>query len=182
VCGKGAEAAAITALARYTIRTAAVRRRSPAAILRWLNDAMLRESLEGRFCTIACVHLDMARPQIRATVACGGHPPALLRRADGTVEEAGPAGTLLGLVPDPRLEDERVELAAGDALVLYTDGITEARAPERTVERDDLHAALRGTQPVTAQRLVEHLAALAVGKEGTPPRDDIAVLALRARG
>ena len=59
VCGKGAEAAAVTALARYTIRTAAVRRRSPAAILRWLNDAMMRQDLEGRFCTIACVHLDM---------------------------------------------------------------------------------------------------------------------------
>ena len=61
VCGKGAEAAAVTALARYTIRAAAVRRRSPAAILRWLNDAMLRQDRDGRFCTIACVHLDTSR-------------------------------------------------------------------------------------------------------------------------
>jgi serine phosphatase RsbU (regulator of sigma subunit)/PAS domain-containing protein len=180
VCGKGAEAAAVTALARYTIRTAAVRRRSPAAILRWLNDAMLRHSLEGRFCTIACVHLDTSRPRIRATVACGGHPPALLRRAGGDVEEVGPSGTLLGLVADPQLVDERRELEPGDALVLYTDGITEARAPERVLEADALHGALRGIQPATAQRIVEQLAALAVGKEGTPPRDDIAVLALRA--
>lgn len=182
VCGKGAEAAAITALARYTIRTAAVRRRSPTAILRWLNDAMLRQDLEGRFCTIACVHLDLARPQIRATVACGGHPPVLLRHADGGVEEVGPSGTLLGLVRDPRLEDERRDLAPGDTLVLYTDGITEARAPERVLESEELQAALRSVHPPTAQRIVEHLAALAVGKEGTPPRDDIAVLALRARG
>jgi serine phosphatase RsbU (regulator of sigma subunit) len=182
VCGKGAEAAAVTALARYTIRTAAVRRRSPAAILRWLNDAMLRQQLDGRFCTIACVHLDMARPEIRATVACGGHPPALLRRADGTIEEIGPAGTLLGLVADPQLQDERIGLAAGDVLVLYTDGITEARAPDRVLEQAALHGALCGVQPPTAQRIVEQLAALAVGKEGTPPRDDIAVLALRAVG
>jgi serine phosphatase RsbU (regulator of sigma subunit) len=182
VCGKGAEAAAVTALARYTIRTAAVRRRSPSAILRWLNDAMVRQDLEGRFCTIACVHLDTSRPEIRVTVACGGHPPALLRREAGEVEEIGPPGTLLGLVPDPQLADERGVLGPGDALVLFTDGITEARAPERVIEPQALHDALRAIPAGSAQRIVEQLAALAMGKEGTPPRDDIAVLALRARG
>ena len=59
VCGKGAEAAAVTALARYTLRTAAARRRSPAAILRWVGEAMLdQDAAGGRFCTIACAHLD----------------------------------------------------------------------------------------------------------------------------
>ncbi len=182
VCGKGAEAATLTALARYTIRTAAVRRRSPAAILAWLNDAMCRQDLGGRFCTIACVHLDTSRQVIRATVACGGHPPALLRRADGAVEDVGPPGTLLGLVADPKLADERTELRVGDTLVLYTDGITEARAPQRVLSPEDLHKALRNVPAGSAQRIVTQLAALAMGKEGTPPRDDIAVLALRARG
>jgi serine phosphatase RsbU (regulator of sigma subunit)/PAS domain-containing protein len=182
VCGKGAEAAAVTALARYTIRTAAVRRRSPAAILRWLNDAMLRQDVEGRFCTIACVHLDTSRPEIRVTVACGGHPPALLRREDGDVRDVGAPGTLLGLLPDPQLEDERAVLGVGDALVLFTDGITDARAPERMLEPQQLHDALRAIPAGSAQRIVEQLAALAVGKEGTPPRDDIALLALRAQG
>jgi serine phosphatase RsbU (regulator of sigma subunit)/PAS domain-containing protein len=182
VCGKGAEAAAVTALARYTIRTAAVRRRSPAAILRWLNDAMVRQELDGRFCTITCVHLNTSRLEIGVTVACGGHPPALLRRQAGAVEEVGTPGTLLGLVPDPQLEDRRAVLAPGDALVLFTDGITEARAPERVIEPEVLHDALAAIPPGSAQRIVEQLAALAVGKEGTPPRDDIAVLALRARG
>ena len=182
VCGKGAEAAAVTALARYTIRTAAVRRRSPAAILRWLNDAMLRHDLAGRFCTITCVHLDTARPAIRVAVACGGHPPALVRRADGRVVSLGKAGTLLGLVPDPVLEDVRSELNSGDAIVLYTDGITEARAPQRVLEEQDLRASLASAPAGAAQGLVEQLATLARGKEGTPPRDDIALLALRARG
>jgi serine phosphatase RsbU (regulator of sigma subunit)/PAS domain-containing protein len=181
VCGKGAEAAAVTALARYTIRTAAVRRRSPAAILRWLNDAMLRQEVDGRFCTIACVHLDTSRPELAITVSCGGHPPALLRRADGEVRDVGATGTLLGLLPDPELEDERSVLAPGDALVLYTDGITDARAPERVIEPQQLHDALHAIPAGSAQRIVEQLAALAVGKEGTPPRDDIALLALRAR-
>jgi serine phosphatase RsbU (regulator of sigma subunit)/PAS domain-containing protein len=182
VCGKGAEAAAVTALARYTIRTAAVRRRSPAAILHWLNDAMVRQDLEGRFCTIACVHLDTSRPEVRITVACGGHPPAMLRRRSGEVLDVGGPGTLLGLVPDPQITDERAELAPGDTLVLFTDGITDARAPERVLEPEQLHDALRTIPAGSAQRVVEQLAAFAVGKEGTPPRDDIAVLALRARG
>jgi serine phosphatase RsbU (regulator of sigma subunit)/PAS domain-containing protein len=182
VCGKGAEAAAVTALARYTIRTAAVRRRSPAAILAWLNDAMCRQDLHGRFCTIACMHLDTARTAITATVACGGHPPALVRRSDGTVVAVGEPGTLLGLVRDPRLQDSRIELRPDDAIVLYTDGITEARAPERVLETSDLIAALAAIRPPSAQRIVEQLAALAMGKQGTPPRDDIAMLVLRARG
>ena len=67
VCGKGAEAAAVTALARYTLRTAAARRRSPAAILRWVGDAMLhQDAAGGRFCTIACAHLDFSRARRRA--------------------------------------------------------------------------------------------------------------------
>jgi serine phosphatase RsbU (regulator of sigma subunit) len=126
--------------------------------------------------------MDTARPAIRLVAACGGHPPALVRRADGSVETFGTSGTLLGLVPDPELTDVRSELGLGDAIVLYTDGITEARAPARVLEEEDLRAALAAAPGGSAQRLVEQLGALAVGKEGTPPRDDIAILALRARG
>ena len=182
VCGKGAEAAAVTALARYTIRTAAVRRRSPAAILRWLNDAMLRQDREGRFCTITCLHIDTSRPRIRVAAACGGHPPALLRRADGTIAELGGPGTLLGLVPDLELADAHTEIGGGDSVVLYTDGITEARAPERMLAPDDLHALLGAIPAGSAQELADELVAGALGPETRPPRDDIAVLALRARG
>jgi serine phosphatase RsbU (regulator of sigma subunit) len=182
VCGKGAEAAAVTALARYTIRTAAVRRRSPAKILTWLNDAMRRQDLAGRFCTITCVHLDTGRERIRVTAACGGHPAALLRRADGTVEEVGGMGTLLGLLPDPALVDDRADLGPGDTLLLYTDGITEARAPARVLTEEELRRAVARGPGGSAQALIEHVAAIAVGKEGTPPRDDMALLALRARG
>src|SRR5918997_92131 len=129
VCGKGAEAAAVTALARYTIRATAVRRRSPSAILRLLSEAMLRQEsadTAGRFCTIACLHLDVSSQPARATVACGGHPLPVILRAGGEVQELGAAGTLLGLVQRPELEDRTGELHPGDTLVLYTDGLTEA--------------------------------------------------------
>ena len=120
--------AAVTALARYTLRTAAVRRRSPAAILRWVGEAMLhQEAAGGRFCTIACAHLDLTRTPARITVACGGHPLPLVVHPDGRVTPVGRLGTLLGSDIEPLLTDVAVTLGRGEVLVLYTDGVTERR-------------------------------------------------------
>jgi PAS domain S-box-containing protein len=176
VCGKGAEAAAVTALARYTIRAAAVRRRSPSAILRWLSDAMLQQAAEedGRFCTIACAHVDVSRSPARVTIACGGHPLPMVVRSDGTTEQLGVPGTLLGLVASPDLQDRTAELHGGDTLVLYTDGLTEAGAPARVWAPEELEAT-GGSAAAT----VDHLLAAAVDPVAHA-RDDVAVLALRA--
>ncbi len=183
VCGKGAAAAAVTAMARYTIRAAAVRRRSPAAILRLLGEAMLREEspdLAGRFCTIACLHLDLSRSPARATIACGGHPLPAVLRADGTVEEFGTPGTLLGLVERPELHDRAGDLHPGDTVVLYTDGLTEAGAPERVWDPADLAEVLRGAAGGSPQQVVDHAVREALGVQPAA-RDDIAVVALQAR-
>lgn len=183
VCGKGTEAAAVTALARYTIRAAAVRRRSPAAILRWLNDAMLAQQVEEsrRFCTIACLHVDLSRPAPRVTVACGGHPLPIVVRADGGTEEIGTPGTLIGLVEEPDLQDRSTTLGAGDVVVLYTDGLTEAGAPEHVWAPDDLAAVADQGRGDIAAALVQRLVDAAVGSVETV-RDDVAVLALRSTG
>jgi hypothetical protein len=182
VCGKGAEAAAVTALARYTLRTAAARRRSPAAILRWVGDAMLdQEAAHRRFCTIACAHVDLSRTPARVTVACGGHPLPVLRRADGSVEAIGAPGTLLGLVPHPEIQERATDLRAGDTLVLYTDGLTEARAPHAMWGPEELAAAVRAAPRDGPAALVESLVAAALG-DRTSPRDDLAVLALTLTG
>ena len=178
VCGKGAEAAAVTALARYTIRAAAAQRRSPAAILRWVNEAMLRDG-SSRFCTIALAHLDRSSAATRLTVAVGGHPAPLVLRADGSVEEAGAGGTLIGLVEDPNLREATTVLASGDALLLYTDGVTEAEAPHRVWEADELAAVVAGAAGAAAQELVDHVANAALAGLQAPPRDDVAMLALR---
>jgi PAS domain S-box-containing protein len=178
VCGKGAEAAAVTALARYTLRSAAARRRSPAAILRWVGEAMLdQDAARGRFCTIACAHIDLLRTPARVTVACGGHPLPVLRQAGGTVAELGTPGTLLGLAPDPALQDRAAELHPGDTLVLYTDGLTEARAPLALWGPEELAGAVAAAPPEPAA-LVDALVAAAVPPDVTP-RDDLAILALR---
>jgi PAS domain S-box-containing protein len=179
VCGKGAEAAAITALVRYTLRSAAVRLRSPAAILRQVSEVMLRnESTDGRFCTVACARADLAGDAARLTIACGGHPPPAVLRADGGVEAVGAHGTLLGLVPDPVVEDTATELGRGDALVLYTDGLTEARAPAEVWGPNDLAAVLAEAAGTRPGEIVDHLVRAALGESGTP-RDDLAILALR---
>jgi serine phosphatase RsbU (regulator of sigma subunit) len=178
VCGKGAEAAAVTALARYTIRAAAAQRSSPAAILRWVNEAMLRDGT-SRFCTIAVAHLDRSGPITRLTVAVGGHPAPLVLRADGRVEATGAGGTLIGLVDDPNLSDARTELGPGDAVLLYTDGVTEADAPRRVWTQEELGAVVAEAAGATAQELVDHVANAALSGLTAPPRDDVAILALR---
>jgi serine phosphatase RsbU (regulator of sigma subunit) len=178
VCGKGADAAAVTALARYTIRAAAAQHGSPAAILGWVNEAMLREGT-SRFCTIAVAHLDRSAPTTRLTVAVGGHPPPLILRADGSVETAGAGGTLIGLVGDPTLLDATTDLAPGDAVLLYTDGVTEADAPRHVWSPEELSSMVAGAAGASAQALVDHVATAALAGLEAPPRDDVAILALR---
>ena len=178
VCGKGAEAAAVTALVRYTIRAAAARRRSPAAILRWVNEVMLSEG-SSRFCTVAIAHLDRSQGGATLTMAVGGHPAPIVARADGSVEEIAVEGTLLGLVDDPALTDVRTELAPGDALLLYTDGVTEAAAPQRVWSPEDLLEVVAELSGGSAQSLIDHVADAALSGLAGPPRDDVAMLALR---
>ena len=168
----------MTALVRYTIRAAAARRRSPAAILRWANEVMLAES-STRFCTVAIAHLDRSGGAARLTTAVGGHPAPLLTRVDGGVEEIPVEGTLLGLVDDPRLTDVTIDLQPGETILLYTDGVTEAAAPHRVWAPEDLIAVAARGPGGSAQDLVDHIAAAARSGLTAPPRDDIAMLALR---
>jgi sigma-B regulation protein RsbU (phosphoserine phosphatase) len=112
VCGKGAEAAGVTALARYTIRAVAMRTRRPREVLSDLNQALLDHSVE-RFCTV--VYLRVRRDTVdgvQVTVASGGHPLPLLLAADG-VREVGTAGSLLGVVDAPDLHDTTLVLHPG---------------------------------------------------------------------
>lgn len=180
VCGKGADAAALTALVRHTIRAVAPYERGPASILRAVNRAICREDSDGRFCTVALAELDLAQDPARVTVALGGHMPPLVRRLDGRCDAVGEPGTLLGVFPDPHLHERATTLAPGDLLLLYTDGLTEARAP-RLLSPEQLAHALCATGSAAPGPTVDTLVhTLAAGPGGF--RDDLALVAFRLTG
>jgi PAS domain S-box-containing protein len=181
VCGKGAEAAAVTALARYTIRASVLHDRRPAAVLRELNDAILSQHDDFRFCTAVQIAL---RPTgdggAEACIAVGGHPLPLLVRADGRVAPVGRPGTLLGVLADPELYEERVRLDPGDALVLYTDGVIEASPLDDALGPDRLTAVLRGCVGRDAAAIATCIEERTLEVQHGRLRDDVAVVVLRA--
>ena len=150
VCGTGTEAAKVTALARYSLRAEATQHLSPAAVLTRLNRALLDQRGGERFLTAVYATFRATPGGLAGRLCTAGHPPALIRRADGRVREAGRPGILLGLFPDVELADVRFRLGGGDVLLLYTDGATDARprcAPGGTsvlFGPDALAAALAG--------------------------------------
>ena len=118
---------------------------------------------------------------VNVIVASGGHPCPRVLRATGLVETLGCPGTALGIVDKVRLEDRATRFTAGDALILYTDGLTEAGAPAHVWTPTQLDAAVGAARHRPARAIVEQLAQAALGDPPAPLRDDIALLALRVR-
>jgi serine phosphatase RsbU (regulator of sigma subunit)/PAS domain-containing protein len=179
VCGKGPDAAAVTALARYTLRTAALRHRLPSRSLSILNEALLRQRSDRRFCTAAYAYLEKLDGGARLGFASGGHPLPLLLHSDGTVEPVGTPGTLLGVVPDPDLEDHSLTLSRGDSLVFFTDGVIEPRGAGERLDEARLAELVAGCAGREADAIAAEIEHAAVRSHQGSPRDDIAVLVLR---
>ncbi|MCP3822228.1 serine/threonine-protein phosphatase [Streptomyces sp. A3M-1-3] len=187
MCGKGAAAAAVTSLTRYTLRAAAQHDGDPVAVLAALNSALLLDPSSGsRFCTCVFGTLDPdPRGGFTVTVATGGHPPVLHLHPGDASDEAGveavrPAGGMLvGAFPEAHFASRTLHLAPGHSLLLYTDGLTEARLADGSMLGETgLAGFLAGrTGPATATALVADTVALITDlPEGAG--DDIALLAL----
>lgn len=179
VCGKGAEAASMTALARYTIRAAAMQARRPRRVLGLLNEAMLRQDDHGPFITVAYASVRATDDGVELVLSLGGHPQPLLVAPDGRVEAQGRPGSLLGVLDTPVVYDQVVRLRPGDALVLYTDGVIEARGEDGMLGEDGLAAALRGVAGRDATAIADAVLAAVEAFEGRAAQDDLAVLVLR---
>ncbi|MBP2363900.1 MULTISPECIES: PP2C family protein-serine/threonine phosphatase [Streptomyces] len=184
VRGKGAGAAVVTSLARYTLRAAAVSDPVPVTVLANLNSALNREFQEDepRFCTVifGLLTLDGEDMGFHVVLAGGGHPPAVLLRADGSADYLPtPGGQLVGVVPDAQFTTAAVELGPGDTLLLYTDGLTEARTPDPGGRYGDeaLLEFARGLAPTSAPGAVEALNEL-LDSFGEGLDDDTALLAM----
>ena len=185
VCGKGTEAAKVTALARYTLRADARDHLSPAQMLARLNTAMLAQRAP-LFLTAVEATFRLTPAGLTGRLSLAGHPPALIRRADGRVQQAGVTGPLLGYSQTVDLTDVRFRLAPGDLLLLYTDGATEARpapgSPEpRQPVFDDaaLARTLAGSHGLDAAATTEYIAAALAARHDGWASDDTALLALR---
>lgn len=184
VRGKGAGAAVVTSLARYTLRAAAVSDPVPATVLANLNTALTQqfEEDEPRFCTVI---FGLLTPEendagFRAVLAGGGHPPAVLLRADGSADHLPtPGGQLVGVVADAQFATVTLRLEPGDTLLLYTDGLTEARTQDAGGRYGDeaLLDFARGLAPTSAPGAVEALIAL-LDSFGEGLDDDTALLAM----
>ncbi|MEU9354242.1 SpoIIE family protein phosphatase [Streptomyces griseoloalbus] len=182
VCGKGPQAAALTSLTRYTLRAAALHDPDPVANLRSLNTALLDRYTgdDPRYCTAVVGVLEHAGDTLNVHLASGGHPPALLLRGDGGVEYLStPGGMLVGALPAAQFVPVRATLRPGDTLVLYTDGLTEARiGPHRELYGQEALASFAaGLAPSGPHGVIDALTKLLSGF-GDGLDDDTALLAI----
>jgi len=179
VQGKGPDAAAVTALARHTLRAGATYEASPSGVLALLHKALREQRSDGRFCTVAHAHLRLGEGRMLVDLACGGHPLPLVIHPDGLVEPVGRLGTLLGTDIEPQLYDVTVELASGDVLLLYTDGVTEVRRRRREVfGHAELTALLAGCGGLPPNAVADRVEAAVLAASEGRLRDDMAILAL----
>jgi serine phosphatase RsbU (regulator of sigma subunit)/PAS domain-containing protein len=181
VCGKGTEAAVLTGVVRSTIRALALTAREAGAVevLSGVNAALLREAAPNSLATAACGVLRREGDGCAVTLSTAGHPPPLVLRAAGEVEVVDAPGRMLGVAPAPDLASTTVRLAPGDLLLLYTDGVLDARTRRDTFGEERLRATLArcaGEPPASVVRDIDAaVRAFAPGRA----RDDKALMALR---
>jgi sigma-B regulation protein RsbU (phosphoserine phosphatase) len=176
VCGKGYDAAIVTALVRHTIRALSVGERSPARVLTAL-DEVLRNHSTDRFCTAVVLYLCRDDDGWELTAALGGHPPPLLLRADGRLDPIGGRGPLLGVLDDARFADQQLRLDPGDVVLLYTDGVLEGRRNSEMFGEERLRATIEGIGALPVELVAEVMSTVLDFQEGTL-RDDVALVAL----
>jgi anti-sigma regulatory factor (Ser/Thr protein kinase) len=183
VCGKGAGAASLTALTRYTLRAAAVHHALPSAVLDEVNAGLVADApveADDRFCTVVYARLELDVCGAWVTLACAGHPRPIVVRRAGWIDLRGQAGTPVGMFDTATATDDRVGLGPGDALLFCTDGITEARNAAGEEFGDEalpsvLLACAGEPAEVIAERVLDGANRFAAGRA----RDDVALLVVR---
>ncbi len=185
VSGKGARAAAVTALIMYTLRAVAFQGDKPSAMFAALNEAMVRHDPGPQFCTAVCARLEPEEAsggKVKLTLARAGHPPPLLLR-DGSIEEVGEPGRAIGVFHELDLQDHYTHLVPGDTLVLYTDGVTEARSPDGSFFGEErLRSLLDSCADLGASATAKRIREAVLEYKGESPSDDVAILVMHVTG
>jgi serine phosphatase RsbU (regulator of sigma subunit) len=181
VCGKGPQAAAMTSLIRHTVHAEVRHGLPPAEVVQRVNAAVLRHhgAARARFATLAHGVMTVDSAGATVTLVNGGHPAPLVLRRDRT-EWVEVPGTLVGVYPDLDLAEVEVRLGPGDVLLLYTDGVTEARGPEGWFGPDRLAALLATLAGASAEAVADAVLHAVSEFQHGRLRDDVALLVVRA--
>jgi serine phosphatase RsbU (regulator of sigma subunit) len=179
VAGKGPEAAALTGVVRHTLRTLAPKERSPRRILAELNHRLVSEEMVDRFVTLCYVRVRPIERGTHMTVATGGHPPPIAFRAGREMERIGKPGTVLGVFPDPVVDEESFVLNPGEVLVLYTDGLTDAFGRE-IPDTEVVGRLVQQAAGLDANAIADQMDAAALRAISAHQRDDICFVVIRA--
>ncbi len=183
VCGKGAKAASLTGLARWTIRGAAVHSFLPSAVLHDLNAVLVTDDdaeADGHYCSVVFGRLELDTCGAWVTLASAGHPRPIVVRRAGWIDVRGHVGTPLGMFDSASVGDDRVGLGPGDALFICTDGITEARDRRGELFADEgLPEVLLDYAGRPAHVIADAVIDAASQFSARPARDDVAVLVVR---
>ena len=181
VCGKGQEAAAMTAAARHAIRVLAHWDPDPADVLAKVNEIMLAGDYEERFVTAKLAYLRWEGGQLHVTLASAGHPGPALVRPDGQVDVLSGGGLPLGLFPDADPSTEELELGEDDLLFFYSDGLTDARSRDMRYFEDSLADELAGLAGLSAAETARAIQGLASSFSQDELRDDMTILVAKVK-
>jgi serine phosphatase RsbU (regulator of sigma subunit) len=182
VCGKGPRAAGVTALARHTLRTAAMLGQEPTAMLQTLHEALIRQRSGEDMCTVCLLTLEHRGSDARLSITLAGHPQPVLVGGDGEPRLLGRPGTLLGVVDPVQITEVEDVLKAGETVLLYTDGLPEAGRTEQQLGEQRVLELCSIAPRVSLGELLARIEDAAVKGADGRPRDDIALMALRLDG
>jgi serine phosphatase RsbU (regulator of sigma subunit) len=179
VCGKGQDAAAVTAAARHSIRALASVHAAPDDVLVAANDVLLAGDYGERFVTVKLAFLQSRGRRLGVRLASAGHPGPAVVRADGRVELLEGDGLPLGLFDDAQPSHVDLELRQGDLLFFYTDGVTEARSADLEFFEDRLVDVLAAGGGRTAVETVRAVQELVTEFSRGEFRDDVTIVAVK---
>jgi serine phosphatase RsbU (regulator of sigma subunit) len=179
VCGKGPRAAGVTALARHTLRAAAMSGQTAPQMLGTLHRALRCQPPGADMCTVCLVTMERTSQRARLKVALAGHPPPLLIDPDGRARPIGQPGTLLGMLDSIEFTETGAELRPGETLLLYTDGVVEAGRPHDQLGEEGLMELCRQAPTLSLGALLELIEDAALERAEASLRDDLALLGLR---
>lgn len=176
VSGKGLSAAIITSMVKDSIRAYAFENMAPAEVLTKTNDVIVKSWSEMTFVTAFFGIFD--RSNGRLTYCAAGHPPALIQKKDGAIETLEVSHGVIGMFEDTVFTDPSLFLASGERLVLYTDGVTEARRDGRFFGEEGLYRLLKENADIPVEELPSAIFRGVSNYVGGVLSDDLAILVI----